>query len=77
MKKFLTLFLGMLAAVALAAPGAWAEYYDDNTGDSEADAYVIDSEADLRLMAQRVNDGSDPSGKYYRLGADITLNMKW
>lgn len=43
-----------------------------NSGDSEADAYVINTTGDLDLLAQRVNDGNTYSGKYFRLGADIT-----
>jgi hypothetical protein len=45
-----------------------------NTGDSEADAYVITTTGDLDLLAQRVNAGNAYSGKYFRLGANITYS---
>ena len=45
-----------------------------NSGDSEADAYVINTTADLDLLAQRVNAGNDYSGKFFRLGANITYD---
>ena len=45
-----------------------------NTGDSEADAYVITTTGDLDLLAQRVNAGNAYSGKYFRLGGNITYS---
>ncbi len=45
-----------------------------NSGDSEADAYVINTTTDLDLLAQRVNAGNNYSGKFFRLGANITYD---
>ena len=51
--------------------GDWALH---NSGDSEADAYVISTTDELDLLAQRVNAGNAYSGKYFRLGANITYS---
>lgn len=51
--------------------GDWALY---NSGDLEADAYVISTTEQLDLLAQRVKNGNNYSGKYFRLGADITYD---
>lgn len=55
-KKFfaLAVCVFMLASCGV----AFAEYHDDNTGDSWDDAYIIDSVADLKLMRDRVNNGT-------------------
>ena len=52
-----------------------------NSGDSEADAYIIYNKDQLNLLAERVNTGSGDdyaasgySGKYFRLGANITYS---
>lgn len=59
------------AAASFKMTPDWALH---NSGDSEADAYVINTTADLDLLAQRVNAGNNYSGKYFRLGADITYD---
>ena len=56
------------------APAVSANYYNEgNEGSSESDAYVIDSLGDFTEFRKRVNDGSEPAGKYYKLEADISL----
>ena len=49
----------------------WAKY---NGGTTEADAYVITTPEQLDLLAQRVNAGNEYSGKYFKLGDNITYN---
>lgn len=52
-----------------------AFYYDEgNDGDSEATAYVIDSLEDFITMRDRVNNGTENEGKYYRLETDLDYN---
>ena len=51
---------------------AWAE--EDWTGSgTEADPYVITTEAGLNKLATNVNNGELYSGKYFKLGASITV----
>ena len=51
---------------------AWAE--GDWTGSgTEADPYVITTEAGLNKLATDVNNGTRYSGKYFKLGASITV----
>ena len=45
-----------------------------NTGDTEDDAYVISTIADLKYLAIWVNAGNSYFNKYFKLGANITLN---
>ena len=54
-----------------------ADYnYDSegNDGNSEATAYVIDSKEDFAAFIVNVDTGSEPSGKYYKLSADLAIN---
>ena len=63
-----------LAVLVLATGTASGAYYDgENDGSSWENAYVIESSADLVLMRDRVNAGTEPYGKYYKLSADIDL----
>ncbi len=52
-------------------PIDWA---DVTTGDTEGTAYMIYNKGQLDMLAQRVNGGTSYSGKYFKLGADITYN---
>ena len=52
-------------------PIDWA---DVTTGDTEDTAYMIYNKGQLDMLAQRVNGGTSYSGKYFKLGADITYN---
>ena len=45
-----------------------------NSGDSEADAYVISTTGELDLLAQRVNAGTNYSGKFFKLANNITYS---
>ena len=59
------------------APVSFTITYDwalHNSGDTEADAYVISTTSDLNLLAQRVNGGNSYSGKCFRLGGNITYS---
>ena len=50
------------------------DWATQSNGNSEATAYIINDKAQLDLLAQRVKDGNDYSGKYFKLGADITYD---
>ena len=52
-------------------PIDWAKETD---GDTEATAYMIYNKEQLDMLAQRVNGGTTYSGKFFKLGADITYN---
>ena len=41
---------------------------------TETDPYVINNKDQLDLLAQRVNNGTTYSGKFFKLGADITYS---
>ena len=49
----------------------WAQ---KNSGDTEGDAYIISTTDQLDLLAQRVNDGNDYSGKFFKLGDNIAFD---
>lgn len=64
--------------------GARTAFYHEegNSGDSEATAYILDSEEDVAELVLRVHDGLEPSGKYYKLDFDLSIdtskgNMSW
>lgn len=59
------------AAASFKMTPDWALH---NSGDSEADAYVINTTGDLDLLAQRVNSGNDYQDTYFELGANITYD---
>ena len=75
-KKFFALILSILVLFLLGSSVAFAAYYDDNTGDNWNDAYIITSVEDLKLMRDRINNGSDNVGKYYKLDVDIDLSTE-
>ena len=69
--------------LALSYSPVEAAYYNSGqSGNSEADAYLINSLEDFKLFRDRINfvdSGSgnidkDPAGKYYRLMTDIDLS---
>ncbi|MBQ6738879.1 MAG: hypothetical protein IJP41_10575, partial [Synergistaceae bacterium] len=79
MKKIFVIALSVFAFLVNACTG-WAAYYDEgNDGNSWETAYVINSWEDLTLMRDRINNGSDAKGKYYKLNSDIdiTINTYW
>ena len=59
------------AAVSFRIVSDWALH---NSGDTEADAYVIYTPQELDLLSQRVAAGNDYSGKYFSLGNNITYS---
>ena len=58
-------------AVSFQLKPDWAVQH---SGTTEADAYVISTTEDLNLLASRVNAGNNYSGKFFRLGANITYD---
>ena len=70
MRRSYLFILLLCAFVFTAADGALAAYYDEHTGDSWEDAYIIDSAEDLQDMREY---GWDTRGKYYKLSADILI----
>lgn len=70
MKKFLCAMMFVLMAVSC----AWAEYYDDADG-TEGDPYLIKTIADLEKMRDRVNDGTEEAGKFYKLTNDLNISQ--
>ena len=71
MKKLLATILALVMALGVTTM-AWAE--GDWTGSgTEADPYVITTEAGLNKLATDVNNGTRYSGKYFKLGASITV----
>lgn len=52
------------------------DYTETGNGDSESTPYLIKSVSDLKLLSERVNNGTEPSGKYYRLDSDIDLSSE-
>ncbi|MBR6900967.1 MAG: hypothetical protein IKN30_02760, partial [Synergistaceae bacterium] len=66
MKKFLCSVLVAVLALSLGTCAWSADYWDEHTG-SEGDPYVIDSNADLIAMRDRVSTGTEAADKYYRL----------
>ena len=71
MKKLLATILALVMALSVTTM-AWAE--GDWTGSgTEADPYVITTEAGLNKLATDVNSGTVYSGKYFKLGASITV----
>ena len=77
MRKYLCIVV-VLCVVLASASGALAWYYDDDpvnhNGDSAETAYLIDSVEALKLMRDRVNDGTEERGKYYRLTKDLDIS---
>ena len=68
----LALCATMISAFALTSS---ATAYDGGTG-TEADPYVISSEASLKALAEAVNGGANQAGVYFALGDDITLTTE-
>jgi len=70
----LTLSVGMLSALTFSTSAD--VLYDGGTG-TEADPYVIATEASLKALADAVNGGANQAGVFFKLGADITLTGEW
>ena len=71
MKKLLAMLLALVMVLGVTTM-AWAE--GDWTGSgTEADPYMITTEAGLNKLATDVNSGTVYSGAYFKLGASITV----
>ena len=56
--------------------GYGTSYYNEgHSGSSEADAYIIDSITDMVEFKDRVNNGQEGKGLYYRLANDLNLEQ--
>mgnify|MGYP002625221099 CR=1 FL=1 len=76
-RKFTALLILCAMAVMGLASGSWASYWNEgNNGMTEANAYIIDSAEDLTELRDRVNNGNEPSDRYYKLTQNITLS-RW
>ena len=74
-KKF-SFTLLFFTILLLSVSCSWAEYYNEGHAGSETDPYVIDSNADMVLLRDRVNAGTEEGGKYYKLTADLDLTSE-
>ncbi len=76
-KKIMCSFLVMLLAL-LSVTSAYAAYYDEGyNGMTEDKAYRINTLDDLKTLRDRVNAGTEPGDRYYKLTQDITTNALW
>ncbi len=74
MRKYLQLML-LFGVVLVLAGSAGAEYYNEGHSGTAADPYVIDTNADLVMLRDRVNAGTESGDKYYRLTQNLTLSQ--
>ena len=72
MKKLLATILALVMALGLCT-SAWAAEGDWTGSGTEADPYMITTEAELNKLATNVNSGTVYNGKYFKLGASITV----
>ena len=73
MKKFLVAILFSVFVISLSSC-AFAEYYNEGHAGSATDPYAIDSNADMVLLRDRVNAGTEEGGKYYKLTQNLTMS---
>lgn len=73
MKKCIALF--MAVCLLGVCPCAWADYWNEGHSGTEADPYVIDTNADLEALRDRVNDGTESGDMYYKLTQNLTLSQ--
>ncbi|MBR4196321.1 MAG: putative Ig domain-containing protein [Synergistaceae bacterium] len=72
MKKYIALF--MVVCLVSFCPCAWADYWNEGHSGTEADPYVIDTNADLSAMRDRVNAGTESGDMYYRLTQNLNIS---
>ena len=72
-KRFLSMLLALCMTMTLLPTTALAVSDWDGTGTS-ADPYLISTAADLAHLAANVNAGTNYSGTYFKMTADIVLN---
>lgn len=73
MKKYITSF--MVACLLLMCSSAWADYWNEGHSGTEADPYVIDTNADLVALRDRVNAGTESADKYYKLTENLNISQ--
>ncbi len=71
MKKWMATVLALVLVLGLCSV-SWAAESWTGSG-TEADPYMITTEAELNKLATNVNSGTVYSGKYFKLGASITV----
>ena len=49
-------------------------YYEQHTGDTSEDAYVMGSPSDFIELVSKILDGSESEGKYYAINTDIDMS---
>ena len=74
MKKFLCVLLAALLTLSFASVVFASDYWDEQHSGTEEDPYVIDSNADLIALRDRVNAGTEAADKYYRLTENRTIS---
>ena len=72
MKKLLATILALMMALGLCT-SAWATEGNWTGSGTEADPYVITTEAGLNDLATNVNNGTVYNDTYFKLGASITV----
>lgn len=72
MKKLLATILALMMALSLCT-SAWATEGNWTGSGTEADPYVITTEAGLNDLATNVNNGTVYNDTYFKLGASITV----
>ena len=74
-RNFFTKFFLLVLIFLIAPLGAEASYKEKGKdGSTESNAYIIDSIADLQELQTCVNNGTEPSGKYYKLTTDLNIS---
>ena len=72
MKKRIFVFLTVCLLTACSA--AWADYWDEGHEGTASSPYIIDTIADLQALRDRVNNGTEPEGKYYKLTKNLNIS---
>lgn len=72
MKKYFALFMAVWFVSFCSC--AWADYWNEGHSGTEADPYVIDTNADLSALRDRVNAGTESGDMYYRLTQNLNIS---
>ncbi|MBQ7168511.1 MAG: putative Ig domain-containing protein [Synergistaceae bacterium] len=72
MKKCIALF--MAVCLLATGSGAWADYWNEGHSGTEADPYVIDTNADLVALRDRVNAGTESGDMWYKLTQNLNIS---
>ena len=73
MKKYIASF--MVVCLLLMCSSAWADYWNEGHSGTEADPYVIDTNADLVALRDRVNAGTESADRYYKLTENLNISQ--